>query len=402
MVENITQEICDQYLRCPSCHAEGKLYIESKEVMICNSCLTRYPIAHDIPALMISSEIHQKSYGFLGWENNDDTIGVNPYEKQRFFPFWLEALFFGILSEILYFFVGLLLWVRAPLTLFEKSGKWTRGVHYCSEMKEALYYGWTNYFNLILKSGEIVAFNRMKSYINEPSMEIGCGNCMTTNMIFRDSLNVTFGCEYFMDGYLDSPEDLYKVIKHYVGGSIKSLPFSSNVFESIYMVHIIDHIHLLDNWFHEINRIIKPGGYLVIDTYSKYVFDQLPGVRWRSKISKSWAIKYKNSRICRLNPYRYWIPLKTDDEFYATGQNMFSIDEWSVIVEKYGFKMIDYYPFTNKLFSFFMDLEYRGYYPSITGSIPIYLAIDEEINRGKNSLITEEEAGNIIMVFQKV
>jgi hypothetical protein len=49
----------------------------------------------------------------------------------------------------------------------------------------------------------------------------------------------------------------------------------------------------------------------------------------------------------------------------------------------------------------FMDIEYRGYYPSILSSIPIYFAIDEDILSEKNSPLSEENAGNVILVFQK-
>ncbi len=398
MAENITSEICRTYLRCPVCHVESALKIDSKsQKIICENCLQSYAVAHDIPALMPPDEIHPLSYRFLGWDNN--TRIINPYSNTK--NTILSFALYGIASEFLYLFIGVCIWVRKPKVGVRKFFEWTRGTNFSTEVKNALFYGWKNYFNLILKSGEITAFNRMNSYIREPSLEIGCGSCETTNMLFRDSNKVTFGCEYFMDTYLASQEDLYKVIRHYVGGSIKSLPFSSNVFQSVYMVHIIDHITLLDDWFKEIHRIIKPDGFLVMDTYSKNVFDSMPGVWWRSKISQNWAEKYKLWRISKENPNRGGIPLKSDNTYYATGQNLLSLEEWGVVAERYGFELVDYYYFTDSLFSIFLDIEYRGFYPSITGSIPIYLAIDEKINQEKKGMLTEKEAGNIILVFQK-
>jgi SAM-dependent methyltransferase len=351
-------------------------------------------LAHGIPAIMAHEEIHPLSHYFLGWDEKKPET-TNPYPVRNISKIRL------LIAEFLYFIIACTIWLKNPKKLFQRWYQWIWGSDYSIDVKKALYYGWNNYYNLILKSGERNAFNQMSPYITEPSLEIGCGSCQTTNLIFRDTNTVTFGCEYFMNTYLTSPDEMYKVVSHYIGGSIKSLPFSSDVFQSIYMVHIIDHISLLDTWFREIHRIIKPGGYLVIDTYSKNIFELLPGVQLRSKISKKWANNYKLWRISKNNPYRGGIPLKSDNEYYATGQNLFSLEEWSQIGEKYGFVLVDHRFFTNSRFSMFMDIEYRGYYPSILSSIPIYFAIDEDILSEKNSPLSEENAGNVILVFQK-
>ena len=60
------------------------------------------------------------------------------------------------------------------------------------------------------------------------------------------------------------------------------MPFQSGVLGSVVMVHIVDHIVNVDQLFKEMNRILKPGGYLLMTSYSKKVFDHLPGVKLRS------------------------------------------------------------------------------------------------------------------------
>ncbi|PWR72850.1 class I SAM-dependent methyltransferase [Methanospirillum lacunae] len=395
MTINLSQEICDTYLRCPVCHIEQKLQYDGHLNRItCNNCNTIFPISHDIPALMHHDEIHPLSHQFLGLEQKAGNQ-KNPFKYRRI------SVFHVILSEFLYFIISVLFWIKKPRTFIHNWYRWITGTPYSNDVQRALYYGWNNYFNLLLKGGEISAFSKMGSFISEPSLEIGCGSCETTNMIFRDKKNVTFGCEYFMNNFHNTSGEMYRVIHHYVGGSISSLPFSSNAFQSVYMVHIIDHISLLDIWFKELYRILKPGGFLVMDTYSKYVFDLLPGVRYRSFISKKWALNYKTWRETTENPYRGGIPLKSDNEYYATGRNLFTIEEWKETGEKYGFHLIEHHFFTGKLFALFMDLEYRGYYPSITSTLPIYMAIDETIKSEKTSTLSEEDAGNVILVFQK-
>jgi ubiquinone/menaquinone biosynthesis C-methylase UbiE len=217
-------------------------------------------------------------------------------------------------------------------------------------VEKALYYGWKDYFNLILKSGEIVQFNKMIKYIVEPSLEIGCGGCHATNMIFRDSINsITFGCEFFMDNFMDVNgklnDEMYKVIKHYVGGSIESLPFKSDLFNSVIMIHIIDHIVNINQWYKEIHRILKQGGYLVMTGYSKNVFDHLPGVKFRKLFSTKWAKNYKEWRITKEN--FGGAPFKSNFEHDATGQNILSIKEWETLSLYYGFELVDFAFFGN-------------------------------------------------------
>lgn len=396
MQRNLTQALCDQYLRCPVCLAEKTLRLDEESNRVaCDRCATTYSMRNGIPALMHKDEIGTNCQAFLGLDNCGNKT-VNPYTVRK------RNIFHLLLGEVLYSLIAVLLVIRHPRAFWGRLHRWCTGRNWSDPVNRALYYGWTNYFNLVLKSGEIAAFNKMGKYISEPSLEIGCGSCETTNMIFRDRMErVTFGCEYFMDNYLSSPEEMYKVIKHYVGGSIQSLPFTSGVLSSVYMVHIIDHIIETDTWFREIHRILKPGGYLVFDGYSNNAFEHLPGARLRRVFSSKWANKYEIRRATRENPYRGGIPLQNTDNFYATGQNILAVSEWAHLAEANGFSLVEHAFFAGGYFPLFMDLEYRGYFPSLIASHIIYCAIDMSLERERAKPLSEAAATNVILVFQK-
>ena len=394
--ENLTQQLCDCYLCCPQCRGIKSLRLSNQNTIECVNCNKKYQMKHGIPALMDEKDFHLSTKKFLG---------ISGANKERF-PYKLARtkIYKLVLSEILY---GLC----ALYFLYKYGFKRLLKREWSHEVCRALYYGWRNYFNLILKGGEIVHFNKIIRYMLEPSLEIGCGSNYTTNMIFRDKLkSVTFGCEYFMDTYLHnennqdsqsklSPE-MFKLIRHYIGGSIKSLPFISGVFNSVYMVHIIDHIAETDQLFEELKRILRPGGYLIMSGYSKYVFEHLPGVKLRRFISKTWAERYKIKRITRENPHRGGIPLGLKNDYYSTGMNILSIDEWKKLAGLHEFELIEYNFFGHNL-SFFMDFEYRGYFPSFFFNEIIYSAISEMLEDEKNNQLIEENSTNVVLVFKK-
>lgn len=385
VVQNITQEICDIYLQCPVCRVPSSLIIDDSGLS-CKHCKCGYYMKDGIPALIPPGDIDPHSYRFLG---KDGAI-ASPSIYKAVTP----GIGHAIIAEIIYFFTALYFIKKYGMDAILRK-RW------CPEVNRALYFGWRNYFNLILKAGEIVAFNKMLRYIREPSLEIGCVDCRTTNMIFRDKLDsVTFGCEYWMDTYLDNKDEMFRLIKHFVGGSVKSLPFGPGKFNSVYMVHIIDHITDIDVWFREINRVLKVGGFLIISGYSKHTFDHLPGVNMRNLISRKWAKKYKLKRTTRQNPYRTGAPLSTNSSYDATGRNMLSLSEWQETAKRYQFEVADC-RFFGKGFSYFTDLEYRGFTRSYLMNEFIYSAISRMIEDEKNNPLKEEESTNIVLVLEK-
>lgn len=401
-VENLNQALCDNYLQCPKCRAVKSLKLKDTQI-ICQQCNTSYLMRCGIPALIDDEDIPEQALSFMRKRNNQTKINKNPYKTVPF-SLWSYAPRL-LVAELIYFFFAIVFVLKYGVKrIIERN--------YCEEVRKAIFYGWRNSFGLLVKAGETVAFNKMKRYIIEPSLEIGCGNCSTSNMLLLGSIDsVTFGCEYFMDTYMSSntgessPEklspEMYKLIKHYVGGSIKALPFVSDTLNSVYMVHIIDHITELGPFFKEMNRVIRPEGYLIVSGYSKYVFEHLPGVQLRKVFSRGWAEKYKIKRITKVNPYRGGVPLMNSGNYYATGMNMYSVDEWNAICGRFGFSLVDHAFFGNKYFSYFVDIEYRLHWHSFLFSEIISTAISEMIKKEKETPLKEKESTNIILVFQK-
>ncbi|MDO8603561.1 MAG: class I SAM-dependent methyltransferase [Candidatus Omnitrophota bacterium] len=385
----LNQLIVDSYLRCPVCHFEESFKYGSNK-MVCNSCGFEPKIRFGIPALIKDEEMGIYSDRFLNQPANKRKI-KNPH-KELSLNFFQRLFFAEVIHFINFIFFSYKLGLKNML--HQK---------YCNEVEKALCYGWRNYYNLILKAGEIAQFKKMGKYIMEPSLEIGCADSRTTNMIFKNNIeSITFGCEYFMDSFLNAQselsEEMHKLIKHYIGGSIKSLPFRSNIFTSVIMVHIIDHIIHIDECLKEISRILRPGGHLVMTGFSKNTFKNLPGVRIRKIFSTKWSERYQKWRIIKDNPRGN--PMKSYFEYDAIGQNIFSIQEWENIVKTHGFKIVDY-AFFGKYFSYFKDIEYKGYYNSILLNRFIYGIISEIIEQEKKSPVSEEESTNIILVLKK-
>lgn len=385
----INQMLADTYLRCPACHCETSLKCADDKVA-CGSCGFEAPSRFGIPALITKEELGTQSNDFLGLPIGENNI-VSPHKK------WKVNFFQRHLcQEAIHFFNSLFFAFKFGLKQLMRKDC-------CEEVDRAIRYGWRNYYNIILKANEVFHFKRMKNYIVEPSLEIGCGGCKTTNMIFEGSIDsITFGCEYFMNTFLNDKgklnDQMYKVIKNYVGGSIKSLPFKTSAFNSVVMVHIIDHIVHTNEFFKEINRILKPGGYLIMSGYSAYTFEHLPGVVLRKKFSKAWAHRYMQRRIQKDNPRG--APLASNFEYDSIGQNMHSLAQWQNIAKNYGFELTSH-AFFGRYFSYFMDIEYRGYYNSHIFNNLLYRVISKIIVDEKTNPPSEEDSTNIILVLKK-
>lgn len=385
----IDQPVADAFLRCPDCHNEKSLKCFT-EAIICNNCGFEAKAVFGIPALIKKEETGIHSGRFLDLSLRKDTINKARRSKNL-------NLFLRVFSQEALHFLNIIFFSYkfGIKKILQKT--------YCAEVEKAIRYGWKNYFNLILKANEIFQFYKMKNYIIEPSLEIGCGDCRTTNMIFKDTgKKITFGCEYFMDNFLnlkgELSEEMYKVIKHYLGGSCKSLPFRTGILGSVVMVHIIDHVIHTSALLKEIHRVLKPGGCLIMSGYSKNTFEHLPGVKLRNMISKRWASRYKTARVTMKNPRGS--QLKSDFEYDANGQNMFSLAEWRDICNDHGFRLADF-AFFGRYFSYFTDMEYRGYYNSFLFNRCLYAVISAIVEREKINPLSEEDSTNVILVLQK-
>ncbi|EKD28518.1 MAG: hypothetical protein ACD_79C00287G0025 [uncultured bacterium] len=389
-----SQETIDKFLICPDCKKENSIQIIDS-LYKCKFCSFEGISKFDIPVLIRKSDYSIYCQSFLGTKYE---APQNPYKGWRWNRFREIA---G--AELLHFFNVVYFMTKFGVRKILNKYCYESLNSYCDEVEKALFYGWKNYFNLILKSSECYAFNRMLKYINDISIEIGCSNNKTTNMIFKGNKILNFGCEYFINTFLtgkDLNNELFNTTERYLGLSINSVPFRSESVNSVVLVHIVDHIPDLQIWFKEIHRILQKNGHIVFTTYSKYVFDNMISVKLIGKISKKLANLYKEKISSKVTP-RGGIPLKSKNNFYCTGQNLFSLAEWKQIANEHGFEVEDHYYF-GKYFSHFMDIEYRGYYNSALFNHLLYSCISEMILDEKKHPIKEEDATNLILVLKKI
>ncbi|UXE61036.1 MAG: class I SAM-dependent methyltransferase [Woronichinia naegeliana WA131] len=90
--------------------------------------------------------------------------------------------------------------------------------------------------------------------INGYSLEIGCGPG-----IFADRVPNFIGLDYALNALLaEGFESYYRVC---ASGDL--LPFQSKTISLILSLNTLEHIPHLDSCIYEIDRILKPGGYLV-------------------------------------------------------------------------------------------------------------------------------------------
>ncbi len=87
------------------------------------------------------------------------------------------------------------------------------------------------------------------------SLEIGCGPG-----VFADRVPNYIGLDYALNGLLAKGFEVY----NRVCASGDLLPFQSESISLIFSLNTLEHVPNLDSCIYEIDRILKPGGYLVL------------------------------------------------------------------------------------------------------------------------------------------
>lgn len=94
-----------------------------------------------------------------------------------------------------------------------------------------------------------------KHQIQGYSLEIGCGPG-----IFAELVPNFIGLDYALNALLAEGFDCY----HRVCASGDLLPFQSETLSLIFSLNTLEHVPNLDDCIYEIDRILKPGGYLIL------------------------------------------------------------------------------------------------------------------------------------------
>lgn len=99
-------------------------------------------------------------------------------------------------------------------------------------------------------------------------IDLGCGNAPLTG-IYREY------CDEFV--WADWPNSLHQLFELDMGIDLnEELPFPPDSFDTILLTDVLEHIAEPDSLFNELNRIISPGGYIIIGVPFLYWIHEEP------------------------------------------------------------------------------------------------------------------------------
>lgn len=140
-----------------------------------------------------------------------------------------------------------------------------------------------------------------------PSLDIGCGTG-----IFADAVPNYVGLEYSPAALMAEGFERYAR----VAGDARELPFAGQSFELIISFNVIEHVDDVAKVFAEIDRVLRPGGMIMIKPAwhcQKYTTELIPirrygQLNWRQKCVKAALpiIKSRPYKLATWVPWRCW------------------------------------------------------------------------------------------------
>jgi len=110
---------------------------------------------------------------------------------------------------------------------------------------------------------------------NKTVLELGCGTGQILSLLREDAAQLV-GMDLSSGMLQKSKERGFCVTQ----GDITQIPFKGGQFDAVYSVKTLPHVQELDRGFREIDRVLKPGGYLFLEFYNA---NSLRGLKWQIK-----------------------------------------------------------------------------------------------------------------------
>ncbi len=152
----------------------------------------------------------------------------------------------------------------------------------------------------MLKYFEMIVFRKfLKSHdihiTNKIILDAGCGSGFGLQLIHEKFHPLS------LYGFDILPEQVLKAKKRNLNtkisiGNITNVDFPSNMFDVIFIFTVLHHVPDYPKALKEINRILKPGGFLLIDELNKRLldfFDRFMGIKHPEKSRFEWFEFYR-------------------------------------------------------------------------------------------------------------
>ncbi len=319
---NLSNNPAEDYA-CPKCKSPELEF--KKTTITCSDCGAVYAVEKGIPVLRPQVRGENRNL------ENYDHLAANPPAREAFskrFPKHLKnaprRLFRALLAfSYPFVYLSLLLKARRLQNAAPASKESERAF---DSFFESYWYRPSLAF---FKALECANFKRFPP--KGKSAEFGCETGEVSRVIFEGK-KINYGCEY-VQTYFHNPENAknYGVFRRLASADLRALPFRSATFDSIYVVHVFDHIDGIKPVVAELARVTRKGGTLAFSTLSS----RFPAYCWPANFYATLGLRGLAKRAARAKIRELML------------YNFLTREEWRSLLAKNGFEIIEYREFVS-------------------------------------------------------
>ncbi len=225
-----------------------------------------------------------------------------------------------------------------------------------------IYYPETKFGGFCDIDGVIIFYARVNSLLNNSDvvLDIGCGRGAYINdqVRFRKGLRIVKGkCQKVIgidvhQAAKDNPFiDEFRLIEQ------PTWPIEDESIDLAVCDAVLEHIENPEDFFHELRRVLKPGGFACLKTINKYGYI--------SMISRLIPEKYHQSILNRAQPHR------KEEDIFKTYYRVNTVGQLRKYFTKYGFDNCiytfeaepSYFAFSR--FLYWLGIQYQKYAPKM-------------------------------------
>jgi len=163
-------------------------------------------------------------------------------------------------------------------------------------------------------------FNFFKPYISGRLLDFGCGEGHFLQMI-SDQCESCHGVDISIGAIQKASEKYPKIVFNLLDDEIR-LPYSDNYFDTACAIDVLEHVLDIEGVLEEINRVLKPGGHLLIATseltrlkailialtsLDSYFYPSSPHIRYFTKRNLADILARKGFKVIRYKKNRVYL-----------------------------------------------------------------------------------------------